>query len=247
MRFFVISVIDKPGSQNRTYADELFNYIIKPAAVEAGFTDVMRGDQFSGSQIITTQIIEAIMNWELVVADLSVLNANVYYEIAIRHWTKRPIVHLAQTDVIIPFDVAAMRALQFDMSVGPATDARNELVKWIKKITAEPSKGLNPISLAQIAGAIKDTKIDNKELAEVVNQQFANMQASIARLQSEVAELRRPVRLGGLASLGGYASSNTSPTLNIPQTSPVGALVLGVDVAGPHAVTLQGNPVKSNQ
>jgi len=65
---FVISIIGEKGSPERKYADGLFDCIIKPAAVEAGFTDVKRGDHIDETGIITVQVVEAILNWPMVVA-----------------------------------------------------------------------------------------------------------------------------------------------------------------------------------
>ncbi len=53
---------------------------------------------------------------DLVVADLSRLNANVFYELAIRHATRRPAVHLVSADGTIPFDVNQIRIIKFNLA-----------------------------------------------------------------------------------------------------------------------------------
>ena len=55
--------------------------------------------------LITAQVIQNLVEWELVIADLSEHNPNVFYELAVRHALKKPIVQLIQAGQKIPFDV----------------------------------------------------------------------------------------------------------------------------------------------
>jgi len=52
---------------------------------------VIRADKISEPGIITTQIIGHIVDAELVIADLTDKNPNVFYELAIRHAIRNPI------------------------------------------------------------------------------------------------------------------------------------------------------------
>ena len=47
---------------------------------------------------ITTQIVDQILTAALVVADLTGHNANVLYELAIRHVVRKPVVQLIQKE-----------------------------------------------------------------------------------------------------------------------------------------------------
>src|SRR5262245_29205679 len=81
---FVIAPIGEQDSVVRKRSDQIFKYLIGPAAQECGYT-ALRADQIAEPGIITTQVIQHIVDDPLVVADLTGRNPNVFYELAIRH------------------------------------------------------------------------------------------------------------------------------------------------------------------
>jgi hypothetical protein len=85
---FVVGPIGDEGSEIRNHADWLLNGIIQP--VLAGFPEfrVKRADQDARPGLIDVHMINDILDAELVIADLSFLNPNVFYEISIRHMLK---------------------------------------------------------------------------------------------------------------------------------------------------------------
>lgn len=74
---FVISPIGPDGSETRRKADEVFHYIVKPVVSDLGY-ELFRADQIDESGTITTQIIQKLVSYDLVVADLSERNPNVF-------------------------------------------------------------------------------------------------------------------------------------------------------------------------
>jgi hypothetical protein len=85
----------------------------------------------------------------LVTADLSGHNPNVFYELAIRHVVRKPVVQLIQTGESIPFDVSAIRTIQFDhRDLDSAARCREELVKQIQAVEKDPTDVDTPVSIA---------------------------------------------------------------------------------------------------
>jgi len=83
------------------------------------------------------------------VADLSGHNPNVFYELAIRHAVRKPVVQLIQTGESIPFDVAATRTIRFDYhDIDSVFQCREELAKHIEAVESDPSNVDTPISIA---------------------------------------------------------------------------------------------------
>ena len=64
--------------------DSVYHEIIRPAAEQADWT-VTRIDDVVEPGVIADQYLRAIVNADLVLADISVPNGNVYYELGIRH------------------------------------------------------------------------------------------------------------------------------------------------------------------
>lgn len=110
---FVIAPVGEPDSDVRKRSDQILKHVIQPAVKGLGF-DAVRADQISEPGIITTQVIQHIIDDPLVVADLSGRNPNVFYELAIRHALRKPYVQLIQRGERIPFDVAAIRTIEVD-------------------------------------------------------------------------------------------------------------------------------------
>lgn len=110
---FVISPIGKPGSSIRSRADKMLDQIIRPAINQCGYT-VVRADEIERSGLINSQIVRHLMEDPLVVADLTGGNPNVFYELAIRHLSGKPLVQLIYNGETIPFDVAGMRTILVD-------------------------------------------------------------------------------------------------------------------------------------
>lgn len=52
---------------------------------------------------------------DLVIADLSTLNPNVFYEIGLRHMLGKAIIHVADENTKLPFDVSSFRTVIYDI------------------------------------------------------------------------------------------------------------------------------------
>jgi len=67
--------------------DVIFDRFIQPAAEQAGF-DVIRSDREAASGVIMPRMFQAIYGADLVIADVTYQNPNVYYELGVRHALK---------------------------------------------------------------------------------------------------------------------------------------------------------------
>jgi len=63
------------------------------------------------------QVYERLVSADLVIADLSGGNPNVFYELAVRHMTRKPFVQLLIKGEALPFDVAPERTVHFSFDV----------------------------------------------------------------------------------------------------------------------------------
>ena len=112
---FVISAIGDEGTDIRKSADQVFKYIIKPVCDELGF-EVVRADQINKSDIITDTIINLILSSELVIADITGKNPNVFFEMGYRAATGKNTIHLKSSNETIPFDIAGIRTFEYSLS-----------------------------------------------------------------------------------------------------------------------------------
>ena len=145
---FVIAPIGDETSEIRKRSDQIFKHVIEPITRSLGYTAV-RADHLSKPGSITTQIVDQIMNAPLVVADLTGHNANVLYELAIRHIMRKPVVQIIQSGEGLPFDVAAQRTISIDhRDLDSVEAAKIEMSKQITAVEKDPTQVDSPISMA---------------------------------------------------------------------------------------------------
>jgi len=147
---FVISPIGDPGSDERKHADLVLSSLIEPALAELGLRAV-RADGISKPGLITGQVMDHVSRAPLVIADLSLENPNVYYELALRHATRKPIVQLIRTADRLPFDVGQYRTVFIDMSdiytLVPQIDLhRQEITRQCRAALDEGAPAESPLS-----------------------------------------------------------------------------------------------------
>src|SRR5262245_44302740 len=111
---FVISTIGQPESDIRENADAVLDYIIEPALKDLGI-EAIRADRLAEPGLITDQMIAAILNYDLCIADLTGHNPNVFYELAIAQAAERPVVLMKLAGQAIPFDIKDYRLIEYDL------------------------------------------------------------------------------------------------------------------------------------
>ncbi|SFQ45618.1 hypothetical protein SAMN04487928_1512 [Butyrivibrio proteoclasticus] len=138
---FVVSPIGEENSDIRKNADQLFNHIIKPVCEQCGFKAV-RIDHENTPDSITQGILDCLDKNELVIADLTGHNPNVFFEIGYRAAKGKPIIHLKRKGERIPFDIAAIRTFEYDLTdLDVVAETRKRLEKAISGFVYENDMG----------------------------------------------------------------------------------------------------------
>ena len=114
--FVVMPFGAKPGADgqvidfNRVYAD-----YIRPALEAAGL-EPFRADQETRGGDIRTDMFQELLIADLVVADLTIDNPNVWYELGVRHALRaRGVVLISGARVATAFDVYTDRKLRYGL------------------------------------------------------------------------------------------------------------------------------------
>ncbi|HEY3865410.1 MAG TPA: phosphoribosyltransferase family protein [Solirubrobacteraceae bacterium] len=131
---FVISPIGESKSEIRERADFALEKVIAP--VFRGKYNVVRADKLARPGIISKEIIQHVMGAPMVVADLTGCNANVFYELALRHQTGLPFIQIAEQGTVLPFDVSPLNVVFYDLSnpIALEKETRKEMRKQLKFI-----------------------------------------------------------------------------------------------------------------
>ncbi|MGD9477050.1 hypothetical protein [Shinella sp. G-2] len=148
---FVVSPIGADDSDARVNADWLLDGIIKPVMTEhyADF-DVVRADTIASPGLIDSQIIRPLLEAELVIADLTGLNPNVFYEIGIRHVVRLPIVHMHREGEPIPFDITTFRSVHYARNTFQQVEqSKVRLRKTLEAVFEGSHEVENPVTRTQ--------------------------------------------------------------------------------------------------
>jgi len=181
---FVISPIGDEKTPTRKRSDQILKYIIEPIAIELGFKPI-RADKITKPGIITTQIIEHILNDPLVIADLTDHNPNVMYELALRHAIKKPTVQLIAENQLLPFDVSGNRTIKLDHTdLDSVNIAKDELKKQIQEVMKNPDLVDSPISQAITLSGLKQS--DNP-----ISSTLSSLSSAISDVVTRLAKIEQ--------------------------------------------------------
>ena len=183
---FVIAPIGEPGSDIRKRSDQVLKYIIRPAVESCGYK-VVRADEIPEPGIITNQIIRHVVDDPLVIADLTGYNANVFYELAIRHYIGKPLVQIINKVEDIPFDVGSMRTIQVDhRDLDSVKEAKAEIKRQIQSLEESSSSLESPISVALEGRSIDGIKTrDQGHLGEKIKKIEDKTDEILRRMDAE--------------------------------------------------------------
>lgn len=123
-----------------TPVSNLRNWGVKPP----GILIVYRADEGLGTGLILNDIISAIKNSALVIADITPDNPNVFYEVGFAHALNKPTILLNEKKQRekLPFDISGFRTIFYDNSIGGKKMVEEKLDQFIANINLNiPSGG----------------------------------------------------------------------------------------------------------
>ncbi len=109
---------------------EIYEKVILPACARHGIVPV-RADGIADPGEINEQICRHVLQDDIVIADLTGGNANVTYELGIRHLIGKPVIHIGEHGQL-PFDLSQIRTIMFKRSRSGLVRARRDLESALK-------------------------------------------------------------------------------------------------------------------
>lgn len=202
---FVIGPIGEADSTVRSDADDFMKYIVTPIVTlpEFGYDPPIRADSLNEPGRITSQIVALLMEADLVIADLTTNNANVYYELSLRHAIGKPVIHMAASGTNLSFDVRDNRTIFYTMHSRVAEGARVELESQIRHVQQAGYKPMNPI--------LETVGIVNLERSAVPEEKaLGQLMAMMSQLAADVQQVQSSVRTAEIRALNLAANSGHS-------------------------------------
>lgn len=145
----IICPLGEEKSQTRIRSDDVMKSIIIPIAEELGYS-VQRADQMSGSDVMA-DIIAMIKESDIVIADLTDFNPNVFYELGLRQANKGKCINIVSDEWLsefeksghkMPFDITYYRAHRYKTGTFESANNFREFIK--KRIKNLENKSCEP-------------------------------------------------------------------------------------------------------
>lgn len=124
---------------------ETFEQVIRPACAALGI-EPLRSERIQRAGEITELICRHVLRSDIVIADVTGGDADVMYELGLRHTTGRLTIHIGEHGRL-PFDVSPIRTILFERSRSGLAAARKELQKAVDRGLQE---GCSPLTPARI-------------------------------------------------------------------------------------------------
>ncbi|MDH3973348.1 MAG: DUF4071 domain-containing protein [Deltaproteobacteria bacterium] len=142
--------------------DAVYSDLIAPAIEEAGLEPLRADEEMTGG-IIHKPMFERLILCEYAVADLTTANANVFYELGIRHATREwsTVLVFAEGGSQLPFDVAPLRALPYKLAADGKPTNIDGSKKALKERLFEAKEGATDSPLYDLVEDFPD--IDHKK------------------------------------------------------------------------------------
>jgi hypothetical protein len=93
-----------------------YSLIYEPAIKKAGLKPVRADDDIFATGKIMDQVWAGINSAKVLVAELTLRNPNVFYELGLAHALKKPVVLISSNEGDVPFDVRHIRVIYYDVN-----------------------------------------------------------------------------------------------------------------------------------
>ncbi len=184
---FVIMPVQREGTEDYDHFKALYENVIKATVAPLGY-DVVRADEVQKSGAITRDIVLRLAQAHLVVADLTALNPNVFYELGVRHSLRGQgtvmILDELRTDSI-PFDLGAYRVIKFRGEITGLAKIRHELTAFVEGLRiGEEDYRDNPVHDWMPALPLNALQASTESTEGALRQQLSQLQKQVQHYES---------------------------------------------------------------
>jgi nucleoside 2-deoxyribosyltransferase len=172
---FIVCPIGEENSPTRTRSDKLLRHIITPVCEACGY-ETIRVDKVNHNESITEKIINYLEESDLVIADVTDVNPNVFFEIGYRKALGRHIIHLSEKTTKLPFDIATINTFPYDL---------NDLDS-VEQLRERLTQTINALNYDSIESIVKSKSYSENLNTQILSELF-KIQDSIKKLSESIS------------------------------------------------------------
>ena len=142
---FVIMPVSKTKSCTANEWTGIFNQMIRPAVTgsKLGFT-CERSKSRTGNLI--KDILNELNKADVVIADLTDTNPNVFYELGVRHTLRNRTILIAQDMKYVPSDLTSYWVVTYKKGIAGLQDFKDRMRDILREMLKNPEKPDNPVA-----------------------------------------------------------------------------------------------------
>lgn len=196
--FVIMPIADHPDYETGHF-DRVYNYLIKPACISAGYKPI-RADDTKASNLIMFDILKKITQCDMAICDISSRNANVFYELGLRQAFNKKTIMITDGRLPAPFDISAFRYVPYSPTLRVDTVEREKpaIVNMLKETQSLPEDDVNSI--------IKLLQIQPAEVKNIdLNSEQSVLYEMLMMLQKQMTDLKKNI-------YSSYESFYTAPS-----------------------------------
>lgn len=186
---------DDPEMQKKIQFDSVWNGVLKPAV--APEWEAKRADELRKVGLIDQLYTEWLLEADVVLADLTFSNPNVFYELGIRHaLSKKSTVLVAQKASKLPFDVRNQSVIYYDYFHAPSLpEFHVELADALTAAAVSPNGSpIHTFLPGLYVGRYKNGRSPNEEIADL-KIEIERLRAAASVEQGTAAQFERRLAL----------------------------------------------------
>ena len=116
--------------------DELYEDVIRPVCAEAGI-EAYRASDIYRPGVIMQDIVQGLAESNVIIAEITPANPNVFYELGYAHALYKPVILLAERDTPLPFDVGGYRVIFYENAIRGKSSLETDLRRHLSNIFNE--------------------------------------------------------------------------------------------------------------
>lgn len=195
---FVITPIGPVGSPIRRKVDGLIDEVIQPVMKELGYK-VQVSHRINDNGTMTPTIIKNVYNCDLAIANLTGNNPNVMYEVALRHASAKPIIHITENVSDLPFDINDQRTIEYSDDMSGALELKEKLKRMVESIDFSLPVS-NPVTDA----------LEKKDIVNIPQETTVDFTEILSDIQSEIKYIKRELNSPGYSTIRSFGTGQTN-------------------------------------
>lgn len=180
---FVVTPIGKDATTTRRATEGLIDAVIIPALCELGFEgdNITVAHRISESGSINRQIITRIVEDDIAIVNLTELNPNVMYELAVRHAVAKPLVIIAEHGTALPFDIIDQRTVFYTNDMLGVVQLKDELKKAVMEALMANEMDNPIIKIIKENSAIHNVQTVGSDVVELIMNRLDRIEYKTSR------------------------------------------------------------------